>query len=502
MNVNELTSAQITELLELARKLKVQENSRDRLATYELPQEILDDMETTSRKGLKGNLQRFAKDALTYEGGSWTKGGAINKDFIPELKRSHVDTLTVVQGRYKEADKLRTTASIATEIFDDLKAFIAGDQSKDMPKKSSKRHAAWPSMAMLQQSMPTKTQKTLSYVLSTSLPKSGTLMMMKTKETESWSSLPTWSSRSTNTIMRNLSSKLLLPLDQATRMDITEETMENVARGFTGEEVSQTVGNQLLQLRPGVDISKITPPAQATAKDSPSNSLTSHNQTSNCPSPSGPLYRTSRWDPTRRPARLFCRSMEELDKSPMAKDGHRGGIPCPMDEDTTPMEKQTVSTVRGRPKGSRYCSQQVLAGRRRRKFTKPKRRLLVKHVHRSRNRQEAPHTRLQINQSIYSMRTLQDGGCSRIERYDNAKRFDYKDRFKGCLCGSTDSQGISPISFVSTSWQGIPIPFITIWSQCSTESLFQAHAIRIRASAAERDPPGLLPGRRLLAGER
>ncbi|KAG0166775.1 hypothetical protein DFQ30_006795 [Apophysomyces sp. BC1015] len=57
----------------------------------------------------------------------------INKRFHNDLRKFNVDSLQVVSGRYKDADRMRTAARGATEVFEAL-TFIAtrgGDPSDE-----------------------------------------------------------------------------------------------------------------------------------------------------------------------------------------------------------------------------------------------------------------------------------------------------------------------------------------------------------------------------------
>ncbi|CDH61448.1 hypothetical protein RO3G_05826 [Lichtheimia corymbifera JMRC:FSU:9682] len=127
MDINELSTQQIQELLELARRVRIQEED-----DTELPEAIFEDLETTSKTTMEKNLKRFTKDIRSYSGGKWTQSGAINKEFIPELKKRSMDVHTAIQARYKDADKLRQAGRAATEIYEDLQFIISrGIESGD-----------------------------------------------------------------------------------------------------------------------------------------------------------------------------------------------------------------------------------------------------------------------------------------------------------------------------------------------------------------------------------
>lgn len=119
---------------EFTRKFRLEEQSRLERGEHSLlPQEIYEEMEQSSKTELHNNLKKYARDVQQYDGGDWTTAETINKGFISELKKYNVDTHQVVSYKYKDADRLRTAARGATEIFEELK-FIAdrgGDPSDE-----------------------------------------------------------------------------------------------------------------------------------------------------------------------------------------------------------------------------------------------------------------------------------------------------------------------------------------------------------------------------------
>ncbi|OAD68326.1 hypothetical protein PHYBLDRAFT_68873 [Phycomyces blakesleeanus NRRL 1555(-)] len=92
--------------------------------------EILKDFDEPSAKGLKSNIIRCTKDTLQFEGGKWTKSGAINQIFVPDLKKYTMDAHQIVQGKYKDGDKLRIAGRAASEDFNDLK-YIKSQQNSN-----------------------------------------------------------------------------------------------------------------------------------------------------------------------------------------------------------------------------------------------------------------------------------------------------------------------------------------------------------------------------------
>ncbi|OAD68437.1 hypothetical protein PHYBLDRAFT_68996 [Phycomyces blakesleeanus NRRL 1555(-)] len=103
MNANDITNEQIHEFLKRTRALNITGRARDCTARYELPEEILHDMEESSKSALRNNLQKFQKDTLQYDGGDWTKSGALNRIFQNEVKRFQMDALTIMIPAIGEA---------------------------------------------------------------------------------------------------------------------------------------------------------------------------------------------------------------------------------------------------------------------------------------------------------------------------------------------------------------------------------------------------------------
>ncbi|KAI7886545.1 uncharacterized protein EV154DRAFT_427421 [Mucor mucedo] len=132
-SINELTVEQIQELLELSQRLKEREERADRDTRPSLPEEIYDELEQTPNSELKNKLKRFAIDTIKYEGGKWTKSGAINNMFGPELIKFNVDATQTVAAIHKGADRLRTASRAAAEMYSDVQWIInEGGIEQDM----------------------------------------------------------------------------------------------------------------------------------------------------------------------------------------------------------------------------------------------------------------------------------------------------------------------------------------------------------------------------------
>ncbi|PHZ13152.1 uncharacterized protein RHIMIDRAFT_313120 [Rhizopus microsporus ATCC 52813] len=132
-NINELTTEQIQELLDLSKRLKEQEIRDESIDLQVLLEEIFDDLETTSKTVLRNKLKKSAKDTYKYDGGKWTQSGTVNKVYLPELKKYQVDAAQTTTAITKGADRLRTAGRATTEIYQEFQHLIEiGGTEDDM----------------------------------------------------------------------------------------------------------------------------------------------------------------------------------------------------------------------------------------------------------------------------------------------------------------------------------------------------------------------------------
>jgi hypothetical protein len=120
--LSSLTPEELQNLINVAQNFQLEGS-----ASYQLPQSIYDDLESTSTKDRKSVTAKFIKRLNKYDGGSWTRGGATNKELINELKRCNIDANQLVQQLYKDGEKIRHSACAATELFDDIESILEED---------------------------------------------------------------------------------------------------------------------------------------------------------------------------------------------------------------------------------------------------------------------------------------------------------------------------------------------------------------------------------------
>ncbi|KAG1531892.1 hypothetical protein G6F51_013338 [Rhizopus arrhizus] len=127
-----------------------QDSSRKNEA-IELPNEIWDELKSSSRNELHNNAKRFIRDTQRYIAGDWTKTPVINRPFVADLRRFQVEAKQVITSRYEDSDKLKIVGRSAAEIFEGLNAFTeSGDEEtflQIMEKRSEGAHSRSPQTA-------------------------------------------------------------------------------------------------------------------------------------------------------------------------------------------------------------------------------------------------------------------------------------------------------------------------------------------------------------------
>lgn len=127
-NIIQLSDEQKEQLYrEFRQRAKIEEESYE--GEFELPDEILDDLENTSKTDLTQRLKKYQKSIPKYEKGKWTSAETINKCFHADLKRENLDSYQVISSHYRHSDKLRTAGSAATEIFQEIQSIIGEEES-------------------------------------------------------------------------------------------------------------------------------------------------------------------------------------------------------------------------------------------------------------------------------------------------------------------------------------------------------------------------------------
>ncbi|KAI9482793.1 MAG: hypothetical protein EXX96DRAFT_630843 [Benjaminiella poitrasii] len=97
-----LTNEQIEELYRLFRR-RARTEDEGAGTEFDLPEEIKDELDTSSTSELLAKSKKYPKILPQYEKGKWTSAETINKCFRADLKRHNIDSLT----DFKHFDQLQ-----------------------------------------------------------------------------------------------------------------------------------------------------------------------------------------------------------------------------------------------------------------------------------------------------------------------------------------------------------------------------------------------------------
>jgi hypothetical protein len=112
---------------EFRQRAKIEDENYE--GEFELPDEILDDLENTPKIEFTQRFRKYQKSLPRYEKGKWTSAETINKCFHADLKIENLDSYQVISNHYRHSDKLRTAGTAATEIFQELQSLIGHEDS-------------------------------------------------------------------------------------------------------------------------------------------------------------------------------------------------------------------------------------------------------------------------------------------------------------------------------------------------------------------------------------
>ncbi|CEG79756.1 hypothetical protein RMATCC62417_14185 [Rhizopus microsporus] len=122
LNSNEQTYARtkVVQLFkEFTKKLKLEE--AERVDGLPLHQDIQQELGESSPSTIQANIRRFVREVPKIEGGEWTTSEAINKEFSQELKERKIDAYQHVNSKYKDAERLPTSAKVTASIYHDIR---------------------------------------------------------------------------------------------------------------------------------------------------------------------------------------------------------------------------------------------------------------------------------------------------------------------------------------------------------------------------------------------
>ncbi|KAG1136312.1 hypothetical protein G6F37_012080 [Rhizopus arrhizus] len=181
----------------------------------------------------------------------------------------------------------------------------------------------------------------------------------------------------------------------------------------------------------------------------------------------------------------------------MALVSYQPRLPASVPKETSALEVKTIHLNASCPTSNRRSSREIPLSTSDRKITYAKRSIPLTIFYYSGTKQNSSNSGLQENKRIHTMPALQDGRCSGAKRTDQRERLNYKDRFEGCLCGSTYSQGIQTVPIIPTPWENFSISFPSIWFERCTESILQTNEVCPNTIEGTRDKDCLLLGRHM-----
>jgi hypothetical protein len=104
---------------------------------------------------------------------------------------------------------------------------------------------------------------------------------------------------------------------------------------------------------------------------------------------------------------------------------------------------------------------------------------------------------LQNGESVYTMSTFQDGRGASSQGNYSTERLDLQTRFEGCICGGTNSQGLSALSIFPTPGHDIQLQIPTIWHERRSKGILEADEVRNDTFTETRNQISLLSRRYL-----
>lgn len=155
------------------------------------------------------------------------------------------------------------------------------------------------------------------------------------------------------------------------------------------------------------------------------------------------------------------------------------------------------TNITRRPITCKPGDQPIFSRRNDRNITVPKSRFSVKVFYNTRKNKKKTHFRLPKTKQIHSGRTLQDGGSTCSKGNYRTKRLYLQNRFEGCLCGHSHTQGFNGLFDFRKSRHSLQVSFSRIWAKRISKSFQQNNAICYRTIKKRRNQANLLLGRYL-----
>ncbi|KAI8136487.1 hypothetical protein BJV82DRAFT_676306 [Fennellomyces sp. T-0311] len=109
------------------------ENVATTTLPFHVPAQVLDDLDNTSETALKQNIVVYTNDLPQYEGDSWICTDQLNKELYGQVRKHKLDSVSVINRKYWDKDRLQVAGRAATEAFEILaQAIKRGRESENI----------------------------------------------------------------------------------------------------------------------------------------------------------------------------------------------------------------------------------------------------------------------------------------------------------------------------------------------------------------------------------
>ncbi|KAG1153110.1 hypothetical protein G6F37_010652 [Rhizopus arrhizus] len=414
-----------------------------RIQGSSLPEDIQEELDGYNPAQLQKALQRYKKAVPKYNNEEWNTPEEINPNFIKKLKQWKVDSHHLVTTIYRLTETTRLQARVATEIYEQLQ-FVAergwqledGEIVNEAVEKVRRLAVFGYGIAKAQEDEAIE-ETTEALRLPHSI-----------KHLES----PAKGDK--NSLQKQQGNQTI---KQTTSTDEEEEAAMDIEEGLfslTGvEDVgSQVVRSSTTSLHPRT---ATTAPTATTNKEdqkhccldsTPSSSTLNHiDSTSNNLNNNQPLFYPKGWDITRRTTQAFFEKLETSNNSSVALISSRERLQASIFEKPNPLEEQSSKIVTIRAISNQHSSEKISTCGDHTEISNTESSILIDFLHDTRRDKATTNSELYKIESVPSITTLQNGGCTSLTRYSGERRFFVQDRFKGCIRRGADSSRISEI---------------------------------------------------------
>ncbi|KAG1624930.1 hypothetical protein G6F45_009602 [Rhizopus arrhizus] len=466
-------------------RARIEEEARE--GEFDIPEEILENLDNTSKGELKTQFKRYHKSLPQYKRGTWTSAETINKCFHADLKRNNLDSYQVVCRDYRHSEKLRTAATAATEIYEELSSLIDGENHVLINALEKARRLAvfaFANAKFIDQEAKELAAKALK------LPPS----IRNFAEEEETDKILAFSSEKVEQVHKAL----------------IEEASSSVAEEVNHFEtrLKEASVDKNLFLDEAIQLSQIFGTDQLQHCHLLLNRTNEHNS-----SPilliNNPLYISRQplrdsggWDITRWTPSNFYSLLEEDYPPSMTTIGDSRGLPNSVEFNSTPLEiPSNKMSINGRSNCCERSSKKILGCGNHRNITNPKQTLLIPFLYCQGTDKKKTHIGLQTFEQIRPVPPLQDGRDTSFAITSRERRSHLQDRLERCICSGASPSTIQTISNLFTSGNGIPIQVPSVWLKCSSQDLFQTHALCGGTIEEKGNKISLLPGRHMLSSK-